>query len=151
MGSTLDQALQIIDFLLKPENEKPPYTSEDSWIPITREYSEILWQCLKILEDPSLRDLNFDSSLEKFLKIYFYQPDNEKYSVLRQEALESITKTAAYNLDIWKHGRAYPIQKRIFERVQGWKQENLEKNFTLILGVCEKLLETTIKSEYFGF
>ena len=142
-----DQALQIIDFLLKPENEKPPYTSADSWMPITRDYSEILWQCLKILEDPSLRYSNFGTSLEEFLRIYFYQPNNEKYSTLRQGAFEAITKTAAYNLDIWKRG--YPIQKRIFERVRGWKQENLEKNFTLILGVCEKLLETTIKSEYF--
>ena len=143
-----DSALQIIDFLLKPENEKPPYTSEDSWLPITREYPEILQQCLKILEDPSLRYLKFDISLEKFLNIYLYQPNNEKYSTLRQEAFKAISKTAAYNLDIWEHGWGYSIQKRIFEKVQGWKQENLEKNFTLILGVCEELLETQIKSEY---
>ena len=143
-----DSALQIIDFLLKPENKKPPYTCEDSWIPITREYSEILWQCLKILEDPSLRYLKFDITIEKLLNIHFYQPNNEKYSTLRQGAFKAITKTAAYNLDIWEHGWAYSIQKRIFEKVQGWKQENLEKNLTLILGVCEELLETQIKNEY---
>ena len=145
-----DQALQIIDFLLKPENEKPPYTSEDSWLPITRDYSEILWQCLKILEDPSLRYSNFGDSLgtsiEEFLKIYFYQPNNKEYSSLREGAFEAITKTAAYNMDIWKNG--YPIQKQMLERVRGWKQESLEKNFTLILGVCEKLLEAQIKHEY---
>ena len=139
-----DQALQIIDFLLKPENEKPPATSEDPWLPTTREYPEILQQCLTILENPSLRYCNFDIALEKLLNIYFYQPNNEKYSMLRQGACKVIIKTAAYNLDGWE----YSIQKQIFERIQGWKQEHLEKNFTLILGVCEELLETQIKSEY---
>ena len=143
-----DQALQIIDFLIKPENEKPPATSEDLWMPTTREYPEILQQCLTILENPSLRYFNFDIALEKFLNIYFYQPNNEKYSTLREGACKAITKTAAYNLDIWEHGWAYSIQKRVFERVRGWKQESLEKNFTLILGVCKKLLETQIKHEY---
>ena len=36
----------------------------------------------------------------------------------------------------------------MLERVPGWKQDSLEKNFTLILGVCEKLLEAQIKHEY---
>ena len=143
-----NQALQIIDFLIQPENEKPPVTSEDPWLPTTREYPEILQQCLTILENPSLRYFNFDIALEKLLNIYFYQPNNEKYSMLRQGARKAITKTAAYNFDIWEHGWGYSIQKRIFEKVQGWKQENLEKNFTLILGVCKELLETQIKNEY---
>ena len=143
-----DQALQIIDFLLKPENEKPPVTSEDLGIPATREYQEILQQCLTILENPSLRYFNFESSLERFLEIYFYKPENEEYSALRQAAFEAITKTVSYNLDIWEYDRTYSIQKRIFEKVRDWKQENLQKNFTLILGVCEELLETQIKNEY---
>ncbi len=143
-----DQALQIIDFLLKSENEKPPVTSEDLGIPATREYQEILQQCLTILENHSLRYCNFDIALEQLLNIYFYQPNNEKYSMLRQGACKAITRTAAYNLDIWEHGWGYSIQTRIFEKVQGWTQENLEKNFTLILGVCEKLLEAQIKHEY---
>ncbi len=143
-----DQALQIIDFLLKPENEKPPVTNEDLGIPATREYQEILQQCLTILENPSLRYFNFESSLERFLEIYFYKPENEEYSALRQAAFEAITKTVSYNLDIWEYDQTYSIQKRIFEKVRDWKQENLQKNFTLILGVCEELLETQIKNEY---
>lgn len=143
-----DQALQIIDFLLKPENEKPPVTSEDFGISATREYQKILRQCLTILENPSLRYFNFESSLERFLEIYFYKPENEEYSALRQAAFEAITKTVSYNLDIWEYDRTYSIQKRIFEKVSGWKQENLEKNFTPILRICEKLLEIEMKSEY---
>ena len=143
-----DQALQIIDFLLKPKNEKPPVTSEDFGISATREYQEILQQCLTILKNPSLRYFNFESSLERFLEIYFYKPESEEYSALRQAAFEAITKTVSYNLDIWEYDRTYSIQKRIFEKVSGWKQENLEKNFTLILRICEKLLEIEMKSEY---
>ena len=143
-----DQALQIIDFLIKPENEKPPATSEDLWMPITREYPEILQQCLTILENPSVRYFNFEIALEKFFKIHFYKSESEEYLALRQAAFKAITKTAAYNLNLWEHGWAYSIQKRAFEKVQGWKQQNPEKNFALIVGVCQKLLETTIKSEY---
>ena len=143
-----DQALQIVDFLIKPENEKPPATSEDLWMPTTRKYSKILQQCLTILENPSLRYFNFDSSLEQFLEIYFYKPESEEYSALRQAASEAIIKTARYNLDIWEYDGAYSIQKRIFEKVKSLKQENLEENYTLIVRICETLLETEMKSEY---
>ena len=143
-----DQALQIIDFLIKPRNEKPPITSEDFGIPTTREYREILHQCLTILVNPSLRYFNFDRSLEQFLEIYFYKSESEEYSALREAAFEAIIKTASYNLDIWEYDGAYSIQKRIFEKVKRLKQENLEENYTLIVRVCEKLLETDMKSEY---
>ena len=143
-----DQALQIIDFLIKPENEKPPATSEDLWLPITREYPEILHQCLTILENPSVRYSNCEIALEKFFKIHFYKSESEEYLALRQAAFKAITKTAAYNLILWEHGWEYSIQKQMLERVRGWKQESLEKNFTLILGVCEKLLEAQIKHDY---
>ena len=143
-----DQALQIIDFLIKPENEKSPATSEDLWMPITREYPEILHQCLTILENPSVRYSNCEIALEKFFKIHFYKSESEEYLALRQAAFKAITKTAAYNLVLWEHGWEYSIQKQMLERVRGWKQESLEKNFTLILGVCEKLLEAQIKHEY---
>ena len=143
-----DQALQIIDFLIKPENEKPPATSEDLWMPITREYPDILHQCLKILENPSVRYSNCEIALEKFFKIHFYKSESKEYVALRQAAFKAITKTAAYNLVLWEHGWEYSIQKQMLERVRGWKQESLEKNFTLILGVCEKLLEAQIKHEY---
>ena len=145
-----DTALQIIEFLLKPDNEKPSAKSEHLWLSTrTVEYPHILQQCLRILEN--LRYLNFNEVLEKVLKIYFYKPESEKYSGLHKKALETITKTVAYNLDLWEHGWGYSIQTKMFGKVREWKQENLEKNFTLILRVCEKLLETEIKSEYWDY
>ena len=39
-----DEALQIIEFLLRPDSEKPPAKSADPWSPITREYPDVLWQ-----------------------------------------------------------------------------------------------------------
>ena len=141
-----DEALQIIDVLLRPESEKPPSTSESLGLATTREYPDVLWQCLRLLE--SLRYSDFDETLEKVLRIYFYKPDGQEYSVLRDNALEAITKTAAYNLNLWEAGWGYSIQTRMFERVRAWKHENLERNFTLILRVCGTLLETEIKSQY---
>ena len=141
-----DEALQIIDVLLKPESEKPPSTTDNLGLPRTREYLDVLRHCLSILEN--LRYLNFDETLEKFLGIYFYKPESEKYSVLRKKALESIAKTAAYNLNVVEAGYGYSIQTRMFERVRAWKNENLERNFALILRVCGTLLGTEIKSQY---
>ena len=68
-----DQVLQIIDFLIKPENEKPSrHERTIHGMPTTREYPEILQQCLTILESPSLRYFNFDSCFgEASLNIYF--------------------------------------------------------------------------------
>ena len=144
-----DEALQIIDVLLTPESEKPPSKSENLGLATTREYPEVLRQCLRILE--SLRYSNFDASLEKVLRIYFYKPESQEYSVLRDKALETITKTAAYNLNLWRRDRNYSIQGRMFDKVRQWKQENLEKNLTLIVRVCGTLLGTEIKSEYFDY
>ena len=141
-----DEALRIIDDLLRPENEKLPSTTDNLGLPRTREYLDVLWQCLRILEN--LRYSDFDDTLEKVHRIYFYKPESEDYSVLQKKALEAITKTAAYNLNLWEAGWGYSIQTRMFERVRAWKQENLEKNFTLILRVCGTLLGTEIKSQY---
>ena len=141
-----DEALQIIDVLLRPGNEKPPSTTDNLGLPRTREYLDVLRHCLSILDN--LRYLNFDETLEKYLGIYFYKPESEKYSVLRKKALESIAKTAAYNLNVVEAGYGYSIQTRMFERVRAWKNENLERNFALILRVCGTLLGTEIKSQY---
>ena len=143
-----DEALQIIEFLLRPDSEKPPAKSEDSWSPITREYPDVLRQCLRVLEHPYLRYSNFDDALEKVHKIYFYNHQSEKYSVLHQKALEAMTKTAAYNLNLWERGWRYSIQRRIFDKGREWKQEDLAKNFTPILGVCGELLGSEMASEY---
>ena len=144
-----DEALQIIDVLLKPESEKPPSTSESLGLATTtREYRDVLSQCLRILESHRLRYYHFDDTLEMVLRIYFYKPESQEYSVLRKDALEAITKTAAYNLNVVEAGYGYSIQTQMFERVRAWKNENLEKNFALILHVCETLLGTEIKSEY---
>ena len=142
-----DEALKIIDVLLRPESEKPPSKTDNlGLLPSAREYLDVLQQSLRILEN--LRYLNFDETLEKFLRIYFYKPESEEYSVLRKDALEAIAKTAAYNLNVVEAGYGYSIQMRMFERVRAWKNENSEKNFTLILRVCGTLLETEIKSQY---
>ena len=143
-----DEALQIIDVLLRPESEKPPSNSETLGLAATREYPAVLSQCLGILGSHSLRYDHFDDTLERVLRIYHYKPENEDYSALRKEALESIAKTAAYNLNVVKASYGYSIQTQMFERVQAWKQEDLERNFTLILRVCGTLLETEIKSQY---
>ncbi len=143
-----DEALQIIEFLLRPDSEKPPAKSVDPWSPITREYPDVLWQCLRILEHPCLRYSNFDDALEQVRKIYFYNHESEKYSVLHKKALEAITKTAAYNLNLRDRGWGYSIQRRIFDKVQEWKFEDLETNFIPILGVCGELLGPEMASEY---
>lgn len=140
-----DEALQIVDVLLRPESEKPPSTTDNLGLLRTREYLDVLRQCLRILE--SLRYSNFDDYLEKVLRIYFYKPESEKYSTLREDALEAITKTAAYNLNL----RSYSIQTRMFESVREWKQENLEKNFALILRVSGTLLGPEKKSQYSNY
>ena len=137
-----DEALQIIEFLLRPDSEKPPAKSADPWSPITREYPDVLWQCLRILEHPCLRYSNFDDALEQVRKIYFYNHESEKYSVLHKKALEAITKTAAYNLNLWDWGWGYSIQRRIFDKVREWKQEDLAKNFTPILGCVRRIIKT---------
>ncbi len=144
-----DEALQIIDVLLRPESEKPPSTNEILGLATTtRKYRAVLSRCLRILESHRLRYNHFDDTLEMVLRIYFYKPESEEYSVLRKDALEAIAKTAAYNLNVVEAGYGYSIQTRMFERVRAWKQENLEKNFTLILRVCGTLLGTEIKSQY---
>ena len=143
-----DEALQIIDVLLRSESEKPPSNSETLGLAATREYRAVLSQCLGILGSHSLRYDHFDDTLERVLRIYHYKPESEDYSALRKEALESIAKTAAYNLNVVKAIYGYSIQTRMFESVRAWKQENLEKNFTLILRVCATLLGTEIKSQY---
>lgn len=144
-----DEALEIIDGLLRPESEKPPSTSEILGLATaTREYRAVLHQCLRILGNHRLRYVHFDETLEKVLRVYFYKPESEEYPVLRKDALEAIAETAAYNLNVVEAGYGYSIQTRMFERVRAWKQENLEKNFTLILRVCGTLLGTEIKSQY---
>ena len=142
-----DETLQIIDFLLRPENEKLPETDEELWLPKTRQYSDVLQQCLRILEHPHLRDSSLDEVIDMLLKIYFYECKNDKYVVLRKKALEAITKTAVYDLNLLYHVCDYSMQQRIFERVQEWKQDNIANYFNLILGVCRRLLETEMRSE----
>ena len=147
-----DEALEIIDGLLRPENEKPPSTSEILGLATaTREYRAVLHQCLRILGNHRLRYVHFDETLEKVLRVYFYKPESEEYPVLRKDALGAIAETAAYNLNVVEAGYGYSIQTRMFERVRAWKQENLEKNFALILRVCGTLLKTEIKSEYWDY
>lgn len=144
-----DETLQIIDVLLRPETEKPPSTSEIlGLVTTTREYREVLHQCLRILGNHRLRYVHFDDTLEMVLRIYFYKPESEEHSVLRKDALEAIAETAAYNLNVLEAGYGYLVQMQMFDRVRRWKNENLEKNFTLILRVCGTLLGTEIKSEY---
>ena len=140
--TVVDEVLQIVDVLLRSESEKPPSTSDNLGLLKTREYLDVLRQCLRILE--SLRYSNFDDYLEKVLRIYFYKPESEKYSTLREDALKAVVKTAAYNLNLV----GYSIQTRMFDKVQEWKQENLEKNFALILRVSETLLGTEKNSQY---
>lgn len=140
-----DEALHIVDVLLRPESEKPPSTNEILGLATTtRKYQAVLSRCLRILESHSLRYHHFDDTLERVLRIYFYKPESDEYSVLQKDALKAIVKTAAYNLNL----RGYSIQIRMFDKVQEWKQENLETYFTLILHVCGTLLGTEMKSEY---
>ena len=105
-------------------------------------------RCLRILESHSLRYDHFDDTLERVLRIYFYKPESDEYSVLQKKALETITKTAAYNLNLWMRDGNYSIQGRMFDKVRQWNQEDLEKNFSLILRVCEELLSTEMASKY---
>ena len=143
-----DETLEIIAYLLKPEREKPPKAREDMWSPKPRHYSDVLCQCLRILKNSDLTGWNFDETLEMFLTMHFYQPQVEEYSALRKEAFEAIVATAAHNLNLWQQGCGYTIQTQMFGKAQKWKQEDLEKYLPLILGVCENLLQTEMKSEY---
>ena len=143
-----EETLQIIDFLLKPESEKQPEKREDRWSPMPRDHCDVLSQCLRILENSGLRYLKFDETLEQFLAMYFYKPENQKYSVLCEKALNAITNTAAYDLSLWQQGAEYSIQTKMLERVREWKGKNLEKYLPLILGVCRNLLQTEMRSEY---
>ena len=143
-----EETLQIIDCLLKPESEKPPEKREDRWSPMPREHRDVLSQCLRILENSGLKYLKFDETLEQLLAMCFYKPENQKYSVLREKALNAITNTAAYDLSLWQQGAEYSIQTKMFARVREWKEKNLEKYLPLILGVCGRLLHTEMRSEY---
>ena len=143
-----DETLEIVAHLLKPESEKPPKTREDMWSPKPRHYSDVLCQCLRILKNSDLIGWNFDETLEMFLTMHFYKPEVEEYSALRKEAFEAIVTTAAYDLNLWEQGCGYKIQTKMCEMVRKWKQEDLEKYLPLILGVCGKLLQTDMKSEY---
>ena len=143
-----EETLQIIDYLLKPESEKPPETREDMWSPKPRHYSDVLCQCLRILKNSDLTGWNFDETLEMFLTTHFYKPEVEEYSVLRKEAFNAIVATAAHNLNLWQQGCGYAIQTKTFGKIQKWKQEDLEKYLPLILGMCRRLLETEMRSGY---
>ncbi len=143
-----DETLEIIDYLLKPESEKPPKTREYMWSPRPREYCEVLSQCLRIVENSGLIAWDFDETLEMLLTMHFYKPQVEEYSALRKEAFEAIVATAAHNLNLWQQGCGYTIQTRMFGKAQKWKQEDLEKYLPLILGVCENLLQTKMRSDY---
>ena len=143
-----DEILQIIDYLLKPDSEKPPKTSEDMWSPKPREYRNVLSQSLRILKNPDLKLRNFDETLEQLLTMCFYKPENQEYSVLREQALNAITNTAAYDLNLWYQGYGYSIQTNMFEKARKWKQDDLEMYLPLVLGVCRNLLQTEMRSEY---
>ena len=143
-----DETLEIIDYLLKPESEKPPKAREYMWSPRPCEYCEVLSQCLRILENPDFIWQNFDESLEMLLTMHFYKTEVEEYSVLRNEAFDAIVATAAYNLNLWQQGCGYAIQTKTFGKIQKWKQEDLEKYLPLILGMCRRLLETEMRSGY---
>ena len=143
-----DETLEIIDYLLKPESEKPPKVREYMWSPEPRKHCDVLSQCLRILENSGLKYLKFDETLEQLLAMYFYKPKNQEYSVLREQALNAITNTAAHDLSLWRQGWEYSIQTKMFERVREWKAKNLEKYLPLILGVCRRLLQTEMRSEY---
>ena len=144
-----DETLEIIDYLLNPDSDKPTAKADDDWwSPKPRTYYNVLSQCLNILKNPSLRHLNFDDALEQLLKMYFYKPEKQEYSGLREQARNAITNMAAYDLNLWYQDSGYSIQTRMFEKVQKWNQEDLEKYLPLILGVCGKLLETEMRSEY---
>ena len=143
-----DETLEIIAYLLKPENEKPPKARENMWSPKPRVYRNVLSQSLRILKNPDLKLRNFDETLEKLLAMHFYKPEKQEYSALREQARNAITNMAAYDLNLWYQGYGYSIQTKMFEKVQKWKLEDLEKYLPLILGVCGNLLQTEIKSEY---
>ena len=143
-----DEAFQIIDDLIRPESEKPPSESDNQGLDATRKYSDVLFQCLRILGNHGLRYDHFDATLENVSRIYNFKPECEEYAELRKEALEAITETASFNLYVWTRYRNISVQERMLEKVLQWKQENVEKNFEIILGVCGKLLHTQMKSEY---
>ena len=143
-----EETLQIVDCLLKPESEKSPETREDTWSPRPQEHRDVLSQCLRILKNPGLKYRYLDETLEQLLAIHFYKPEKPEYSVLRVQALNAITSTADFDLSLWQQGREYSIQIKMFGKVQKWKQGDLEKYLPLILGVCSKLLETEMRSEY---
>lgn len=146
-----EETLQIIEILLKPESEKQPEKREDRWSPMPQDHCDILSQCLRILENSGLRYLKFDETLEQLLAMYFYKPEDQEYSVLREQALKAITNTAAYDLSLCPQGWEYSIQTKMFERVREWKKQSLEKYLPLILGVCRNLLQSEMRSEYADF
>ena len=150
VSEVTDGALQVIDILLNPENEKPPWTSENTTLPTTQEFLHVLWQCLRILEYQGLKYLNFDETIEQLLVMCFYKPEKQEYSALRERAFNAIVSTAGYDLDLWQQGWEYSIQTKMFEQLQKWKQEDVGKYLPLILGVCGKLLETEMSSEYWN-
>ena len=143
-----DETLEIIDYLLKPESEKPPKTREDLWSPTPREHRHVLSQCLRILENPDLKCRTFNETLEMLLTMHFYKPEAEGYSTLRKKAFDAIVATAAHDLTLWQQGYGYTIQQQMFEKAQKWNQEDLEKYLPLILGVCRNLLQSEMRSEY---
>ena len=113
-----------------------------------REYYEVLFQCLRIVENSGLIGWNFDETLEMFLTMHFYKPEAEEYSTLRKKAFDAIVSVAAYDLNLWYQGYRYSIQTKMFEKAQKWNQEDLEKYLPLILGVCRNLLQSEMRSEY---
>ena len=143
-----DESLEIIAYLLKPENEKPPKARENMWSPRPRKHRDVLSQCLRILKNPGLKYRYLDETLEQLLAIHFYKPEKPEYSVLRVQALNAITSTADFDLSLWQQGREYSIQIKMFGKVQKWKQGDLEMYLPLVLEVCRNLLQTEMRSEY---
>ena len=80
--------------------------------------------------------------------MHFYKPDEEEYSALRNEAFRAIVATAVHNLSLWQQGYGYTIQTQMFGKAAKWKQEDLQKYLPVILGVCENLLRTEMRSDY---
>ena len=143
-----EETLQIIDYLLKPESEKPPEARENVWSPRPRRHRDVLSQCLSMLENPEFKWQNFDESFEILLTMHFYKPEVEGYSALRKDAFEAVVSVAAYDLNLWYQGYGYSIQTNMFEKARKWKQDDLEMYLPLVLGVCRNLLQTEMRSEY---
>ena len=143
-----DETLEIVDYLLKPESEKPPKVPENMWPLTPQEHRDVLSQCLRILESPDLKCRNFDETLEKLLAMHFYKPEVEEYSTLRKEAFKAVVSVAAYDLNLWYQGFGYSIQTKMLKKAKKWKLCDLELYLPLILGVCRNLLQSEMRSEY---